>query len=245
MTECHEKKQKTLILKQTIMYLLSIHPIWLTLLAIAGIACFSIIMLSIGLFIGENREKPVKKRFPREKAPQSKPSKTPDIMGASRPVKRQSPPIEATERQIENREEKPPTFAREIPSKELDRVFSEEDDKWEDPDPDSEDEEVDLQDEETELQVHRTTIDETDFATGVSFDELQQVTRLIQKEELPPDEQISVTATAVKLTHTDLWKKVMNALPDANKRIAKMLDAPSRKVKTAEDWQSFDIRNFI
>lgn len=226
------------------MYLLSIHPIWLTLLVIAGIACFSVIMLSIGLIIGESRGKPIKKRFPKEEKPLLKQDKTPDIMGASQPVKRQLPPIEATERQIENREEKPSTFAREIPSEELDKVFGEEDNEREDPDPDPEDEEVDLQDEETEMQAHRTT-DENEFATGISFVELGRASVLLQKEELQPDEQKMVTAAAAKLVHTDLWDKVKKAFPGANEKIAKMFDAPQYTPPPVDDWKSFDIRNFI
>ena len=96
------------------------------------------------------------------------------------------------------------------------------------------------------MQAHRTTADnENDFATGVSFDELQQITRLIQKDALQPDEQKSVATAAIKLAYTDLWEKIMKALPDANEKIAKMLDASPQKVQTAEDWRSFDIRNFI
>ena len=87
--------------------------------------------------------------------------------------------------------------------------------------------------------------DDNDFATGVSFSELQQTTRLIQKEELQADEQKSLIATVTKLAPTDLWEKVMKALPDANEKISKMLDTSPPKVQTAEDWQSFDIRDFI
>lgn len=221
---------------------------WQSLLIIAGVACISAIALTIGLIIGASREKPEDKQLPKERSQPSPQSKTPEIMGSTRQPERQSPPIEATKRQTENREEKPVTFAREIPKAELDQVFRTEEtdqiDTREDPDPDED--QVNWQDEETELQAHRTAeSDDTDFATGVSFGELKQVTRLIQKEELQPDEQLSVTATAVKLAHTDLWEKVMSALPDANQKIAKMLDPSPPKVQAAEDWQNFDIRNFI
>ncbi len=225
-----------------------INIFWQVLLVIAVIALFSFIVLSIALYIQTGR-KDERKSCGRHTGPTTrKQSKIPDIMGSSRQPERQSQPIEATERQNENREDKPVTFAREIPSEELDQVFGTEQtgetDTREDPDPDEDG--VDWQEEETELQAHRTTADnENDFATGVSFDELQQVTNLIQKDKLRPDEQKSVITAAVKLAHTDLWEKIMKALPDANEKIAKMLDASPQKVQTAEDWRSFDIRNFI
>ena len=230
------------------MQLLFIKILWQVLIVMGLISIFSFLALSIGLYIRIGR-KNERKSYGRYTDPTTrKQSKVPDIMGSSRQPERQSQPIEAIKRQNENREEKPNTFAREIPSEELDQVFgteqTDEIDLREDPDPDED--EVDWQEEETKLQAHRTTADnENDFATGVSFDELQQVTNLIQKDDLQPDEQISITATAVKLAHTDLWEKIMKVLPDANEKIAKMLDTPPPKVRTAEDWRSFDIRNFI
>lgn len=220
---------------------------WQFLLVIAGTAVFSLTVLAVGLYIQAGR-KDERKSYGRNTEPEPrKSSKTPEIMGASRQPERQSMPNEATERQTENREEKPLTFAREIPSAELDQVFGTEEtdeiDRREDPDPDED--QVDWQDEETDLQAHRTMTDDNDFATGVSFSELQQTTRLIQKEELQADEQKSLIATVTKLASTDLWEKVIKALPDANEKISKMLDTSPPKVQTAEDWQSFDIRDFI
>lgn len=225
---------------------LFINVLWQFLLIIAGAATFSLLVLGIGLYIQAGRKDERKSNVRNMEKPFQNQSKTPDIMGTSRPLERQSEPIKATERQKENQEEKPVTFAREIPSEELDQIFgtkeNDEIDTQEDPDPDED--AVDWQEEENDLQLYRTTAD-NDFATGVSFDELQQVSRLIQKDELQPDEQKIVTAAALKLVHTDLWEKMMEALPDANEKIAKMLDTSSTKVNTVEDWQSFDIRNFI
>lgn len=227
------------------MNILSIHPFWLTLLVIVGIACFSVLLLSLGLIIGASREKPVKMRFLKEKTPRIQPPKTPDIMGASQPVERQTQPNAATISQPEESKEKPPTFAREIPSGELDRVFGEQNDERDDPDPDPvEEDTVDWQAEEADMQAHRA-VETNEFATGVSFGELGTVSVLLQKEELKPDEQNSVATTAAKLAHTDLWDKMMKALPGANEKIAKMLDPSSRKIQPAGDWKSFDIRNFV
>lgn len=223
-----------------------INIFWQVLLVIAAIALFSFIVLSIALYI-QTGIKGKRKSYGNdiERTSRQQP-KTVDIMGTSGQSERQSQPNNATERQKENREEKPITFAREIPSEELDQIFgtkeNDEIDTQEDPDPDED--AVDWQEEENDLQLYRTTAD-NDFATGVSFDELQQVSRLIQKDELQPDEQKIVIGTTAKLAHTDLWEKVMEALPDANEKIAKMLDTSSTKVNTVEDWQSFDIRNFI
>ena len=225
-----------------------INIFWQVLLVIAAIALFSFIVLSIALYIQTGR-KGKRKSYGNdiERTSRQQP-KTVDIMGTSGLSERQSQPNNATERQKENREEKPITFAREIPSGELDQIFGTKEsdvvDTQEDPDPDED--AVDWQEEENDLQVHRTTADNNnDFASGVSFEELHKVTLLIQKDELHAEEQKTVTAAALKLVHTDLWEKMMEALPDANEKIAKMLDTSSTKVNTVEDWQSFDIRNFI
>jgi hypothetical protein len=101
-----------------------------------------------------------------------------------------------------------------------------------------------LQDEETELQAHRT-VDENEFATGVSFGELDLASFLLQKEELQPEEQKTVTAAVAKLVHTDLWDKVMKALPGANDKIARILEVPRHAPPSTGNWKSFDIRNFI
>ncbi len=227
---------------------LFISIVWQVLLTIVVVSCFSLIVLLIGLYVQIRKEEKYKVHRTIVDNSSLSTRKTPDVMGVSQPAKRQALPIEATERQIENHEEKPVTFAREIPSAELNQVFGTEetDENYTREDPDPDEDQVDWQDEETELQAHRSAPnDDTHFATGVSFDELQQTIRLIQKDELLPEEQQSVTDTAAKLAHTDLWEKVMNALPDANEKIAKMLDTPSQKVQITEDWQSFDIRNFI
>ncbi len=226
------------------MQLFIIQSIWQFLLIVILTSLFSLACLLVGLYIQAGRKG--NGRSPHRLA--NGEAKVPDVMGQSHPIERQTQPIEAIECQPEESKKKPPTFAREIPSGELDQVFGTEQideiNLREDPAPDEDD--VDWQDEETELEVHRTTAyDENDFATGVSFDELQQVTRLIQKDELQPDEQNIVITAAVKLVHTDLWEKVTEALPHANEKIAKMLDASPKKNQETEDWRNFDIRNFI
>lgn len=188
-----------------------------------------------------------KKDFPNApKVPDEKPLKTPDVMGRSQPAQRQTLPNTATRRQTEEPAEKPVTFAREIPSEELDQVFGGDEYEGEYPDPDSDEDEVDWQDEETELQAYRTA-ENNDFATGVAFHELNATADLLQKPELQADEQKIVIDVATRLQQTDLWEKFTNAIPQANQKIAKMLDTSHHRTTELppDDWQSFDIRNFI
>ena len=225
---------------------LIIHPVWQFLLLIVAIPVFSLISLLIGLYIqaGRKDERKIIGRSLDESS--RKPPKTPEIMGTARQPERQSMPNDAMRSQTENRTEKAVTFAREIPNAELDQVFGTEEtdeiDFREDPDPDED--EVDWQDEETDLQAHRSTGDD-DFATGATFGELSRTADLLQKAELHAHEQKIVLDLAERLQQTDLWEKFTDAIPQANEKIAKMLDTSPRTVKTAEDYQSFDIRNFV
>lgn len=188
-----------------------------------------------------------KKDFPNTpKAPDQKPPETPDVMGRSQPAQRQTLPNNATRRHTEEPMEKPVTFAREIPSEELDQVFGEDEYEGEYPDPDPDEDEVDWQDEETELQAYRTA-EINDFASGATFHELSTTATLLQKPELHADEQKIVIDLAARLQQTDLWEKFTNAIPQANQKIVQMLDTSHHRTTELppDDWQSFDIRNFI
>lgn len=225
------------------MNILFIHTLWLTLLVIVGMACLSMLILSIGLLIRSSRERKYFTKNTEKENYQNALDKTPNVIGVTRSIKRQSTPNKATVRQLDSAGEKKSTFAREIPSKELDHIFGDVEER-KDPNSNPEEIEVDLQEEEADLQTFRIT-DDNEFASGVSFSELGKATLLLQKETLQPDEQKTVTAVAAKLVHTDLWEQVVNALPVANEKIAKMLDVPTRESTSDNDWQSFDIRNFI
>lgn len=226
----------------------TIHPILLVLIIIAGTACLSLIVLSIGLYINLWRQdkEDLKTYQDADKNPRSAPRGLPDIMGLTRKVERQTPPNTAIKSQNEKRGEKSAMFAHEIPSEELDHVFGDKDDNGEDTDPDPEEEEVDLQDEELELQAYRTPTD-NEFATGNTFEELDRTSALLQKDKLEPAEQETVVDMAVSLAGTDLWEMITQAIPQANEKIAKMLDTPSGvKPNSRPDyWENFDIRDFI
>ena len=223
----------------------TIHPAWLILLLIAVTACISLITLSVGLYLLSGRKEKRKTLPSKDETARPETQKTSGVMGAARQPERQSPPNTATKRQTEAPGEKSATFAREIPSGELDHVFGGETDYRADPDPDPDDDEVDLQDEEIELLAHRSTGGD-EFAAGTTFGELRKTARLLQKPDLPADEQKIVRDLAARLQQTDLWDKFVDAIPQANEKIAKMLDTPlSEKHSPPDDWLSFDIRNFI
>lgn len=224
---------------------INIHPILLVLIIIAGTACFSLIILSIGLYINlwRQEKEDSKKNKEATKNPCPVPQGLPDIMGQTQRIVRQRPPIDARESQKDTPADKQATFANEIPSEELDHVFGDKNDNREDPDPEPE---VDLQDEELELQAYRTPSD-NEFATGTTFEELDRTSALLQRDNLKPAEQKTVVDIAVRLARTDLWNMIVQAIPQANEKIAKMLDAPLRAEPNlrADNWESFDIRDFI
>ncbi|WP_286845132.1 hypothetical protein [Proteiniphilum sp. UBA5346] len=229
---------------------ITIHPIWLVLIIVAGTTCFSLIILSFGLYITSWRQKreDSKKYKETDKKPRYGQQVFPDIMGHTHKIVRQTTPIDASKSQKDTPAYKQATFANEIPSKELDDVFGNKDDNREDPetDFDPEEEEIDLQDEELELQVHRASGD-NDFAAGTTFEELIRTSVLLQRDNLEPAEQKTVLDMAARLFRTDLWDMITQAIPQANEKIAKMLDTPFRTEADSrpDDWESFDIRDFI
>lgn len=226
---------------------LTIHTIWLVLIIVAATTCFSLFLLSFGLFISSWRQEreDAKRNKEDEKNSHSDKQRLPDIMGQSKKIVRQKMPILANNRQTETSVKKQATFANEIPGEELDKVFGEEDDNRDDPDMDFDlqEGEVDLQDEELDFLAYRAYSD-NEFATGTTFEELDKTSNLLRKDNLEAVEQKTVVEIALRLAQTDLWNIITQAIPQANEKIAKMLDTPFRTEKP-EDWKSFDIRDFI
>lgn len=146
--------------------------------------------------------------------------KLPDIMGQPKPVRSQSVPNTATERQIAEPEVNPDNLDIEydenenvgiqIPQGELDKVFSNE---------------PDLKEEEEELNGNRATAGDDGFAQGVTFEELTDVGVLLKKEKLEPAQKETATDIVQRLQGTELFSLLESSMEDAAHKIAELLDS--------------------
>lgn len=109
----------------------------------------------------------------------------------------------------------------------------------------------DLSDEELEFSQDREPLDESDFAMGVSFEELGKIGALLSQEILSPAEQSTAIGIAKKIEGTDLVKLLEVSMESASQKITALLDS-SLSLKTAsgsftsnQPLQDFDINNFM
>ena len=115
-----------------------------------------------------------------------------------------------------------------IPEEDLEEIFSEEINE----------------DEEEELRAMRTPMEDDDFATGLSFDELNQVEPLLTKNDLSENEQKQATTIARKLEDTEFLDKIEEVLPQARQRISELLDRELKSPPT-KSKEDFDIGDFV
>lgn len=171
--------------------------------------------------------------------------KLPDIMGQPKPVRSQSVPNTAFERQITEQEINPDNLDIEydenedvsiqIPQEELDEVFS--------------NNVPDFEEEEEEWNRYRLSGNEVGFATGVTFEELTNVGVLLKKEKLEPAQKETAIDIVQKLQGTELFSLLESSMEDASRKIAELLD--STLTTDTEDNSSnlrkddFDIEEFL
>lgn len=164
----------------------------------------------------------------------TKQKKKPSIMGESKVVIKQ----------IESKKPNPPMegFKKKdtkiIPKEALDDVFNTANTQttiandWE------------LVDEEEEFKTGFSAKTDEDFNTGLSFEELQKIARLLAQKELTPD----TFPVAVKIVDTELLEILNKQIPQAQERVSELLDkhlATYHHPKMTEDWRDFDIGKFV
>ena len=171
----------------------------------------------------------------------------PDIMGQPKPVERLSVPNTATERQIQENEINPANLDIEydenenvsvqIPQEELDEVFRNM---------------PDLEEEEEEWNRYGISGGDNGFAQGVTFEELNSVGVLLQKEELETAQKETAIAIVQKIQGTELFSLLENSMEDASRRIAELLDSTLSSETEAgsstlrkSDLSDFDIGEFV
>ena len=157
-----------------------------------------------------------KKRTPQPKAtpiPQTAPSTS--VMGESRFV----PPAKVA------------TTAIPLTEKEQQDILTE----WE------EELTINLEDEEEDLRSYRTEAEDNDFATGLSFEDLEKVATFLSedKEEVTADN----IELLQKVEGTSLLEAIEKALPQATLKVSVLLEKALRK--TVESKTEFDIREFV
>jgi len=157
-----------------------------------------------------------KKRAPKPKAtPIPKTAPSTSVMGESRFV----PPAKVA------------TTAIPLTEKEQQDILTE----WE------EEPTIDLEDEEEDLRSYRTEEEDNDFATGLSFEDLEKVaTFLSEDKEEVTTENIELLQ---KVEGTSLLEAIEKALPQATLKVSVLLE--KALPKTVESKTEFDIREFV
>ena len=189
----------------------------------------------------------IKKSSERKPIQEKNNPKLPDIMGQPRPKRSLSAPNNATESQVEELELNPDNFDIEydenenvgiqIPQEELDEVFSNM---------------PDFGEEEEEWNRYELSDGDNGFAQGVTFEELNSVGVLLQKEELETAQKETAIAIVQKIQGTELFSLLENSMEDASRRIAELLDSTLSSETEAgsstlrkSDLSDFDIGEFV
>ncbi|MCT3744693.1 conjugal transfer protein TraD [Elizabethkingia anophelis] len=196
------------------------------------------------------QDKIVIKRKSEQKPKQEKVNpKLPDIMGQPKSVRSQSVPNTANESQIAEPEvdvdnldieyDENENVGIQIPQEELDKVFS--------------NNVPDLAEEEEDLNRYRTSGSDDGYAQGVTFEELNNVGVLLQKETLEPAQKETAIDIVQRLQGTELFALLESSMQGASKKIAELLDSTLSSSDTEtnssnlrkNDLSDFDIADFI
>ncbi|MBZ4036730.1 conjugal transfer protein TraD [Flavobacterium sp. 17A] len=171
----------------------------------------------------------------------------PDIIGQPRKVERLSVSNTVSERQIKEPEINPGNLdieydenesaAIQVPQEELDEVFSNM---------------PDFDEEEEEWNGYGISGSEYGFAQGVTFEELNAVGMMLQKDKLEPSQKQSAAAIVQKIQGTELFSLLENSIESASSKIAELLDQSlSSDYDTGSsnlrknDLSNFDIGEFL
>ena len=100
---------------------------------------------------------------------------------------------------------------------------------------------INLEDEEEDLRSYRTEAEDNDFATGLSFEDLEKVaTFLSEDKEEVTTENIKLLQ---KVEGTSLLEAIEKALPQATLKVSALLEKALPKI--VESKTEFDIREFV
>lgn len=171
----------------------------------------------------------------------------PDIMGQPKPVRSLSVPNTAIESQVEEEiinhdnldieYDENEEVSIQIPQEELDEVFSKI---------------PNLKEEEEEWNRYGISGADNSLAQGVTYDELNAVGELFQKDNLEPSQKETAIALVQKLQGTELFSILENSIEGISQKITKLLDSTLSSETEAgsstlrkNDLSDFDIGEFV
>lgn len=171
----------------------------------------------------------------------------PDIMGQPKPVRSLSVSNTANESQAEKEIINPDnldieydeneTVGIQIPQEELDEVFSKI---------------PDLKEEEEEWNRYGISGADNSLAQGVTYDELNSVGALLQKDNLEPSQKETAIALVQKLQGTELFSILENSIEGVSQKITELLESTFSSETEAgssnlrkNDFEDFDIGEFV
>lgn len=151
-----------------------------------------------------------------QQRPVNRPS--PEIMGKPKPINRQVVPNVETKHQLRkpNAQQAHPAtetqeriYSKELPPEEPNDVF---------------DEGPDLEEEEEDLKESGCLHDDDGFATGVTFEELGAVNKVLEQKASVLTKEREVVVILQKMQGTELYHLLENSMEGASKEIAALLD---------------------
>lgn len=189
----------------------------------------------------------IKKRAEHKPMQEKVNPKLPDIMGQPKPIRSLSVPNTTNESQIVEQDINPDNLDIEydenenvgiqIPQEELDEVFSTM---------------PDFEEEEEEWNRYGISGGDNSLAQGVTFEELNSVGALLQKENLEQSQKETAVDIVQRLQGTELFSLLENSIEGASRKIAELLDSTlSSETETGSstlrknDLSDFDIGEFV
>lgn len=108
---------------------------------------------------------------------------------------------------------------------------------------------IDWEEEEETLSRYQKPDSNSDYASGVSYEELEKLGELISKDELQRDEVMEAGEVLNKMAGTELLESMISALPEAIERISRQIEdelsVSQGSNEKVPQWMSFDISNYL
>ncbi len=187
-----------------------------------------IVLLVDRFYPKKTDSKPLKKGLKHQKGS--------SIMGESKEALKQpeikNEPINLPKKETEKKVKKI------IPTEALDAVFDSSSSK------NTDTPEWESTEEEEELKTDFSTKTDQDFNTGISFEELQKITTLLNQKQLSPE----TLPVAMKIENTELLEILNKQIPQAQQQVSDLLNthlAVHISPKVNDDWRDFDIGDFV
>ncbi|MDR6919512.1 hypothetical protein [Chryseobacterium sp. 2987] len=167
-----------------------------------------------------------------------------EIMGKSKYTGRLSAPSKSSERQLKEEENKGNNFENKTEGKGLKHSVPEQNSEEDSEEP------IDYEGEEEEFKNRSLPKENRGYARGVSFQELHQAGRVLQKNNVEPASMKKAIVVVRKVQGTDLFYLMENAMHGSSRKIADLLnknlpEEPEPEPKTSGNSDDFNIGDFL